>query len=133
MIDRFAKLMSDNDLRKAFGKRVRNLRKRLRLTQKELAAQLGVRFGQLNKYECGASAPPIEKLAQLALALDTSVDYLLTGTHANVEALNDSRLLKRFQSLREFDQADQEAVLKIIDAMILKQRVEGAVNAAIDG
>lgn len=128
MLDSFSQLMSDQEIRRAFGERLRNLRKKLGLTQKQLAAKLDIRFGQLNKYECGASAPPIEKLALLARVLDTSVDFLLTGEHVDVESLNDSRLLVRFQSLREFNRADQEAVLTIIDAMIVKRQVESALK-----
>jgi hypothetical protein len=38
------------------------------------------------------------------------------------------RLLERFQALAEFEADDQEAVIKLIDAMIVKRKVEGAVQ-----
>ena len=97
--------MPDNDIRKRFGLRIKELRKQKKWTQKELAAKLDVRFPQLNKYECGLHAPPMEKLIQLAEIFDITVDYLLTG-----------------------DRTDQDAVIKLIDAMIVKNKVEGAIT-----
>ena len=72
-----------------------------KLTQKELADKLGIRFGQLNKYECGLNAPPMEKLLQLAELLDTTVDYLLTGDGKDERPLHNTRLLERFRALED--------------------------------
>ena len=52
-------IMQNDDIRKAFGARLKNLRKKKKLTQKELAEKINVRFPQLNKYECGLHAPPL--------------------------------------------------------------------------
>ena len=68
--------MKDNDARKAFGLRVKELRKLRGLTQKELANKIGGLFPQINKYESGLSSPPLEKIIKLAEVLDTSADYL---------------------------------------------------------
>jgi hypothetical protein len=37
-------------------------------------------------------------------------------------------LIERLQELESFDSDDQEAIIKLIDAMIVKRRVEGAVT-----
>ena len=63
----------DDELRKAFGQRLKKLRKQHKWTQKDLASRLGMRFGQLNKYECGLNAPPLDKLLQLAELLDEAM------------------------------------------------------------
>ena len=55
------------------------LRKQKALTQKKVAAQLGVHATQLNKYEVGLHAPPPEKLVFLAEFFGVTVDHLLTG------------------------------------------------------
>lgn len=44
-------LMQDSVLRKAFGFRVKEMRKHRHWTQKELANQVGIRFQLLNKYK----------------------------------------------------------------------------------
>lgn len=43
--------MRNKDFRKAFGARVKALRKQKRWSQKEQAAKVFIRFQQLNKYE----------------------------------------------------------------------------------
>ena len=123
-------LMSQSmEFRKALGVRLKNLRKQKRWSQKELAAKVDIRFQQLNKYESGLNTPPAEMLISLADALETSIDYLLTGNPAEEAPLGNMRLFKRFQELEQFDKDDQETVIKVIDAMIAKRRVEGAIQS----
>lgn len=38
------------------------------------------------------------------------------------------RLLERFKALEKFDAENQETVIKVIDAMIVKKQVEGVVK-----
>jgi hypothetical protein len=64
----------------------------------------------------------------MAEVLDTTVDYLLTGDKIEAGSLHNFRLLERFKALEEFD---QEAVIKLIDAMIVKQKMEGALQMAM--
>jgi transcriptional regulator with XRE-family HTH domain len=112
----------------AFGTRLKELRKAKGWTQKELASKVDIRFSQLNKYESGLHAPPLEKLVELAEVLDTDLDYLLTGNRSEGVPLRSTRLLERFRELEEFSSDDRETVLKLIDAMIVKRRVEGALT-----
>ena len=119
---------ADNDIRKDFGQRIKQLRKQRNWTQKELATKIDVRFPQLNKYECGLHTPPMEKLIKMAEVFDTTIDFLLTGDRSEQRPMHNLRLLERFQALEEFNAEDQEAVIKLIDAMIVKNKVEGAIN-----
>jgi transcriptional regulator with XRE-family HTH domain len=128
MIEVIPNIMIDNDMRKGLGQRIKQLRKQHKWTQKELAAKIDVRFPQLNKYECGLHAPPVEKLVKIAEVFDTTVDYLLTGNRSEQRPLHNLRLLERFRALEEFDAEDQEALIKLIDAMIVKNKVEGAIK-----
>ena len=124
-------IMQDEDIRKAFGLRLKELRKQKGWTQKVLANQIDIRFAQLNKYECGMHIPPIEKLVQLSDILGVTLDYLITGNRDQIQPLHNMRLIERLQELESFDNDDQETIIKMIDAMIVKRRVEGAV-APID-
>jgi transcriptional regulator with XRE-family HTH domain len=128
MIEAVINTMADNDMRRGLGQRIKNLRKQRHWTQKELAAKVDVRFPQLNKYECGLHAPPVEKLVRLAEVFDTTVDFLLTGNRSEERPLHNLRLVERFRELEEFDTEDQETVIKLIDAMIVKNKVEGAIQ-----
>jgi len=120
-------VMHDDALRKAFGARLKLLRKQKNWAQKELAAKVEIRFQQLNKYESGLNIPPAEMLVKLADALDVTVDFLLTGNPVEDSPLASSRLFKRFKVLERLDSDDQETVIRVIDAMIAKQRMESAL------
>ena len=133
MIQEFIFAMEDNEIRKNFGSRIKQLRKQKSWTQKELAAKLEIGFSQLNKYECGLHIPPVEKLIQLSELFDTSVDYLLTGNRSENRPLHNIRLLERFRALENFQTNDQEAVITILDAMLVKNKVEGALKPEVLG
>jgi len=128
MITELLTIIQDEDIRKAFGARLKALRKQKDWTQKELANQLDIRFSQLNKYECGMHVPPIERLIQLSDILDVTLDYLVMGDRFEQQPLHNARLIGRLKELEKFDNDDQETIIKMIDAMIVKRRVEGAVT-----
>jgi len=70
----------------------------------------------------------MEKLIKLAEIFDITVDYLLTGDWTEQRPLHNLRLLERFRALEDFEAEDQEALIKLIDAMIVKNKVEGAIT-----
>ncbi len=124
--------MQNEDFRKAFGVRLKALRKQKRWSQKELAAKVDIRFQQLNKYESGLNLPPAEMLIKLADALGTTVDYLLAGNSVEEMPLGNTRLFRRFQAVEDFDPEDQEAVIKLIDAMIAKHKMQTTLTSLDD-
>jgi transcriptional regulator with XRE-family HTH domain len=71
------------------GKRLRRRRRLLGLTQQQLANACGVRFQQIQKYECGANRISAARLWRIAEALDVEVGYFyegLAGPAASVPA-----------------------------------------------
>lgn len=61
------------------GKRLRRRRRLLGMTQQDLAGQVGVRFQQIQKYECGANRITASRLFDLARAMNVSVQYFFDG------------------------------------------------------
>jgi transcriptional regulator with XRE-family HTH domain len=61
------------------GKRMRRRRRLLGLTQQQLADACGVRFQQIQKYECGANRVSAARLWRIAGALDVPVGYFFEG------------------------------------------------------
>ena len=120
--------MQNDNIRKDFGRRLKQLRKQKKWSQKELASELNAKLSILNKYECGLHIPPAEKLIQLAEIFNTTVDYLLTGNQTDARPLHNLRLLERFRALESFKPDDQEAIIKLIDALIVKNQVEGVIK-----
>jgi len=65
------------------GKRIKNLREKLRLTQEEVANKIGLSQSAYNRYEKDQIHRFSEKtLERLAIALETTTDYIL-GQEAN--------------------------------------------------
>lgn len=61
------------------GRRVRRRRRVLGLTQQQLGERLGIRFQQVQKYECGANRISAARLWYLAHALETGTGYFYDG------------------------------------------------------
>src|SRR5690606_13765951 len=68
-----------NDIDLHLGKRLRRRRRLLGLTQQQLAGTVGVRFQQIQKYECGANRISASRLWQLSEALEVPVGYFYDG------------------------------------------------------
>lgn len=62
---------------KIFGERLRDLRKKRRLTQVELGKEVNVTSTAISYYEKGEKKPAYETLVKLADFFDVSLDYLL--------------------------------------------------------
>jgi len=63
------------------ARRLRHRRRALGITQGELGAACGVRFQQIQKYECGANRVSASMLWKLACALDVEVSYFFNGVN----------------------------------------------------
>ncbi|NLY63006.1 MAG: helix-turn-helix transcriptional regulator [Erysipelothrix sp.] len=72
---------------RALGKRISDNRKRLNLTQNELAEKLFVTYQAVSSWENGLTAPEISKLIDLAQIFNLSIDELMGHTDI-AEAIN---------------------------------------------
>ncbi|WP_284876455.1 helix-turn-helix transcriptional regulator [Brevundimonas sp. MEB006b] len=75
-----------DDIDLHLGRRLRRRRRLLGLTQQQLAVQVGIRFQQIQKYECGANRISAARLWQLAEALETPIAYFYDGLAEAMEA-----------------------------------------------
>ncbi|MFS2316922.1 helix-turn-helix domain-containing protein [Maricaulis sp. D1M11] len=91
-----------NEIDLHVGKRLRRRRRLLGLTQQQLAESVGIRFQQIQKYECGANRVSASRLFELAESLDVPVQYFYEGL-----------------SRRDTDNVDEEGALA---ADILSQK-----------
>ncbi len=94
------------------GKRLRRRRRLLGMTQQDLAGQVGVRFQQIQKYECGANRITSSRLFDLSRALNVSVQYFFDGitvSDAPVTVANDAERL-------EGDILSQKETLELVRA-----------------
>ncbi|MGB5882297.1 MAG: helix-turn-helix transcriptional regulator [Thermoanaerobaculia bacterium] len=117
------------DLLKSFSGRLRNLRERRGLSQQELADMVGIHLSQLGRLERGVSTPSAETVLALAHALRATTDALLRGDRAGEQelAIGNVRLFERFRALETLDRDEQETAIKLIDALVAKQKVKEAL------
>jgi transcriptional regulator with XRE-family HTH domain len=102
-----------------FGPRLVRLRHARGLTQEALGALVGLSNRMLAYYERDDAEPPGALLPALAQALQVSTDELLgvkpLGTLRSGRA---ARVLKRLEPVADLPPADQQAVLKLVDALL---------------
>lgn len=61
---------------KVFSKRLKELRKEKKLTQKEIAEQIGIKQNSYSDWETGKNEPNFENLIKLADFFEVSLDWL---------------------------------------------------------
>lgn len=61
------------------GKRIKMIRRKKRLSQIALAAELHVSREQISRWENGSKIPALDILYQLSVIGKVSMDYLITG------------------------------------------------------
>ena len=89
------------------GRRLRQRRRLLALTQEKLAQAVNIRFQQIQKYESGANRISASRLWSLAKALDVSVSYFFEGVNGH-----DVEHDENFGEAREESSAPAENVLE---------------------
>jgi transcriptional regulator with XRE-family HTH domain len=99
----------EQDIDLHLGKRLRARRRLLGLTQQQLAIVVGVRFQQIQKYECGANRISASRLWRLAEVLGVPVGYFYDG-------LETERPSAAADRAGEIDPAAREESLDLIRA-----------------
>ena len=109
----------------AIGQRIKELRNNKKLTQSALADLVNLSYIQVGRYEKGKSTPSAEVLQKLAVALDTTTDYLMNGATEQVQAqLIDRELLRQFHEVEQLNSEDKHLVKTFIDAFITKRQLQ---------
>ena len=64
------------------GKRLRQRRWLVGMTQQQLAERVGIKFQQIQKYETGANRVSASRLWDIASTLDVSINFFFDGLQA---------------------------------------------------
>lgn len=108
-----------------FPTRLKQLRKTRELSQADLAERAGVHFTQISRYERGETKISSGAAASLARALETTVDYLMSGgTDDAATQLADRELLDQFRAVEQLDYDDKHLVKIFLDAFVTKRRLQ---------
>lgn len=93
----------------SYKNRIRSLRKKLKMTQEQMAEQLFIDQTTLSMYECGNRDIPVSILMELSTIYGISVDYLLCKSDFAV--LDDE--LVRTQTKELIDSLSAVQVIKV--------------------
>ena len=107
--------MGDTEFLKEMGKRIMVRRKSLRMTQEELAEELGVSTQMISNLELGKKAIRPENLAKVCSVLNLRAEFILTG--ANTQSPVDEVAEKLIQLTAE----ELQMVSDMIDYMNKKK------------
>lgn len=81
------------------GARLREFRKRRKLTQEQLAERIGVTFQQIQQYERGSSGLSAGRLLQVATVLDIPVGSLFDDTDERALTDDEISLVRGYRAL----------------------------------
>ncbi len=100
--------------RTPFSERLEALIKEHGMTQKELAAKAGVTEAAMSHYVKGDRMPRSAVLSRIAMALNTSSDYLMEGIpqDSNSDIGHVIRLVAR--NAKQMSNADKQKILSIL-------------------
>lgn len=98
------------------GKRLRRRRRILGLTQQQLAETIGVRFQQIQKYECGSNRITAAKLYRLGAALNVPPNYFFEGWKGAVDATRLDKPVAEPTNMIAADVMSQRETLELVRA-----------------
>lgn len=105
---------------KRLGNRIQELRKLQNWSQSDLAKKVGISYAQIGRYETKDAQPPAEVLKKIADALDTSIDYLISGNKDEKAkaSLKDAEVIRCFKEIDNLPENEKAPLMKIISAYI---------------
>lgn len=124
------------------GERIKERRRELLMTQKELGDKIQVSQKQISKYEKNESTPPLDQIEKLAEALRVPISYFIyKSEEGNIHSGNITDSYKspyKFKDTankppeRKFSKQQQE-LIEIMEAMTDQEQTEllGAVKMYI--
>jgi len=98
----------------SFGENVASARKKMGISQDELAKKVGTIAVTIGRYERNEIKPSIDIAAKIAEALEVSLDYLVGQSDAVLE----KTLVKKITAIQKLPDEDKKCVHKMIDAFL---------------
>jgi len=107
---------------RTIGKRIRQERRRLKLTQEELAERADISANFLGHIERGTKRPTLNTLTKIADVLQVSMGTLFVS-ETTYKLPTDDLFVKRFMSLvRDKKREEKELILKVAEMVLKKPR-----------
>lgn len=95
------------------------------MSQTQLAEKINTHLTNINRVENGKYVPSLETVLNLAKVLEVPLDTLVNGTQYHPTQINieDRSLAERVKLLNTLEPDERQAIIKVIDSMIAKQKI----------
>lgn len=114
-----SKLQDTNINSITIGENIRNIRKRMALTQKEVAEKIGITRVLFSDYERGRVHVYGDMIARIAIALNVSADEILGLTiDKKTQDSSSLRYMKRIKQIEKLPEHKKKEILRTIDILI---------------
>ena len=106
--------MKDIDF-KVIGKKIKDRRKSLGITQEFIANQLEVNPSHISNIECGRANPSLSALVKIANILHCSVDFFISGEY--IFPIEDKKNTLDYKIMDKLKYRDNDFKIKILKIM----------------
>ncbi len=96
------------------GLRIKQVRTLRKLSQKEVALDIGINQGQYSRIESGKVEPPLASLRKISEALEVSLSELLSEEQDLNQEIN-VPLLEKVKLIEQLEDKEKDSILTIID------------------
>lgn len=113
------------------GAKLKKLRKEKGITQDKLSEKLDLSPRYIGKIEAGMIKPSMDTFRKLADFFQVPIEYLVSETEeANSLAtvpIRNKALLQAFMEVDQMNNKDQELVLGLIDAVVMRNKMRSLI------
>lgn len=96
-----------------YGVMIQSLRKKHRMSQKELGDKLGIGVSTVSVWESSKRSPSVENLMSIAELFGVSVDYILYGKKDNLDISKDEiALINLYGQLSDNEKSEVKGIIK---------------------
>ena len=110
--------------------RIKQLRTLKKLSQKEVALELGINQGQYSRIESGKVEPTLSSLDRIAKVFDISISELLKDSVDINEEIN-LPLLEKVKMIDQLDDKERDSLINIIDMAISKKQLKDNLSGLL--
>lgn len=113
-----------------FKNRLKEARTKKGFSQSELAKMVGVHVTNISRYERGENKPTSDVLAKLANALDTTVDFLMSGSldERAESGISDRELLSLFKKAEKLPEDKKTVIKEVINSIVITNSLQQQLN-----
>lgn len=112
-----------------FGDKLINLRKRKGMSQEELGEKLGVTRQTVSKWELGQTTPEMDKLRDISILFDVSVNYLMNDNFGDTEEKNVNKVEE--QNVMSENNDEKRKKILIIAVIVIGVLLVGYIISGI--